>query len=250
MRVLGLVLARGGSKGVARKNIRLLAGQPLLAYTAQAALAARRLTRVIVSTDDAEIAEIARRCALEVPFMRPAELARDETPSLPVVQHAIERLEACGERFDAVCQLQPTSPFRAPGEIDACIELLEERGADSVMTVVPVPAEYNPHWVYFQNPDGSLHLSTGEVSPIPRRQALPPAWCRDGSVYVTRRDIVMRLNSLYGSFVLGMVVSAAERVNIDSLEDFDRAAEILRNCSRLDVPAPRQPETSITNLTA
>jgi CMP-N,N'-diacetyllegionaminic acid synthase len=248
MRVVGLVLARGGSKGIARKNIRLLGGQPLLAYTAQAALAARRLARVIVSTDDPAIAAIARQWGLEVPFMRPEELARDDTPTLPVVQHALEWLESNGEQFEAVCQLQPTSPFRAPGEIDACIELLERRNADSVMTVVPVPDEYNPHWVYWRDSNGWMRLSTGEISPIPRRQALPQAWSRDGSVYVTRRDVVMQRNSLYGSAVLGMPVSAFQRVNIDSLDDFDRAAKILRDRAMLPASS-REDEHSAPNLT-
>jgi CMP-N-acetylneuraminic acid synthetase len=228
MRVLGLVLARGGSKGVPRKNIRQLAGQPLLAYTAQAARAATRLTRLVLSTDDPEIAAIGQRWALDVPFMRPADLATDDTPSLPVVQHAVRWLEAHGERFDAICQLQPTSPFRAPGEIDACIELLEERAADAAMTVAQVPDEYNPHWVYFQGLDGTLRLSTGDASPLPRRQALPAAYHRDGSVYVTRRDVIMDQDSLYGSRVIGLVMNGGDRVNIDRPEDFAQAEAILR----------------------
>jgi CMP-N-acetylneuraminic acid synthetase len=229
--VLGLILARGGSKGVPRKNIKLLAGQPLLAYTAQAALASRRLTRVVVSTDDPEIAAVARQCGLDVPFMRPDWLAQDDTPSLPVVQHAIGRLEAEGEQYDAVCQLQPTSPFRQPGEIDECIQLLEERDADCVMTVARVPDEYNPHWVYFQVADGALRLSTGERVPPPRRQVLPPAFHRDGSVYVTRSDVIQH-HSLYGSRVFGLTVGGRDRVNIDRLEDFARAESILAGASR------------------
>ncbi|MGH9901714.1 MAG: cytidylyltransferase domain-containing protein, partial [Pyrinomonadaceae bacterium] len=107
MRVLGLIPARGGSKGVPRKNIRALCGKPLLQYTAEAALSARSLARVILSTEDAEIADVGRRCGLEVPFVRPAELAEDTTPMLPVVQHALAQMEKDGESFDAVCLLQP-----------------------------------------------------------------------------------------------------------------------------------------------
>ena len=231
LRVLGLVLARGGSKGVPRKNIRPLGGKPLLWYTAQAALAAQRLTRVVVTTDDAEIAEVAAQCGLAVPFMRPPELARDETPSLPVVQHAVGWLEAHGDRFDAICQLQPTSPFRSAGEIDGCIERFERESADSAMTVAAVPDEHNPHWVYFRNPDGTLRLSTGEPTPIPRRQLLPAAYHRDGSVYVTRRDVVMVEGSLYGSRVVGYIVDPGGRVNIDVLEDLERAEAVLRERS-------------------
>jgi len=227
MRVLGVITARGGSKGLPRKNIRLLCGKPLLEYTAASALAARRLSRVVLTTDDQEIADVGRRCGLEVPFMRPAYLAADDTPTLPVIQHAVSWLEAHNEYFDAICQLQPTNPLRQPETIDACIELLERSDADAVMTVLPVPAEYNPHWVYFQNESGNLLLSTGEVTPIPRRQELPPSFRRDGSVYVTRRDVVMKENSLYGKRVIGHHATADEVVNIDGPEDWERAERIL-----------------------
>ena len=145
---------------------------------------------------------------MDVPFMRPIELARDETPTLPVVQHALGILEARGERYDGVCLLQPTSPFRPASDIDGCVELLASSEADSVVSVLPVPVEYNPHWVYFGAPNGEIRLSTGEAQPIPRRQALPAAWHREGSVYVTRRDVVMA-GSLYGARTIGYVVDGA-----------------------------------------
>jgi CMP-N-acetylneuraminic acid synthetase len=230
MKVLGLIPARGGSKGVPRKNIRLLAGKPLLAYTVEAALAARRLTRLILSTDDDEIASVGRQLGVEVPFRRPVELALDATPALPVVQHALQFLEAAengGDRFDALCLLQPTNPLRRPEDIDGCIELFEREAADTVVTVLPVPDEYNPHWVYFQDADGCLRLSTGEATPIPRRQSLPPAFHREGSVYVMRRNVVMNENSLYGPRLLGYPMDARRSVNIDTLEDWARAEELL-----------------------
>lgn len=228
MRVLGLIPARGGSKGVPRKNIRLLCGKPLLQYTAEAALAAHRLSQVILSTEDNEIAEIGRRCGLNVPFLRPAELAQDDTPTLPVVQHAVRWMDACGEHFDAICLLQPTNPLRQPQVIDACIERLEQNDVDAVVTILPVPAEYNPHWVYFQDEDGLLRLSTGEVNPITRRQSLPVAFHREGSVYVTRRNLVMEQNSLCGRSLVGYPLDAEQCVNIDSLEDWERAERLLR----------------------
>ncbi len=227
MKVLGLVPARGGSQGIPRKNARFLAGRPLLAYTADAAGKARRLSRVILSTEEPEIAEIGRRCGLEVPFLRPAELARDETPMLPVVQHALRWLEERGDRFDAVCLLQPTSPFRSPEDIDACIAMLEDKNADAVVTVLPIPLEYNPHWVYFQCEDGCVHLSTGEFAPIGRRQDLPPAFHREGSVYVTRRDVVLEQNSLYGRTLLGHAVDRSRSVNLDTAEDWSRVEALL-----------------------
>lgn len=226
-RVLGLIPARGGSKGVARKNVRRLAGKPLLQYTAEAALAAHRLSRVVLSTDDEEIAAIGRSCGVDVPFMRPAALARDDTPMLPVVQHALRDEEARGERFDAVCLLQPTSPLRKAAAIDDCIELLERSGADAVVTVLPVPAEYNPLWVYFRDADGRLRLSSGGVAPAARRQELPAAFHREGSVYVTRRDVVLSGDSLYGSQLLGYAIDPGESVNIDDEDDWARAERML-----------------------
>lgn len=210
-----------------RKNIRLLCGKPLLQYTAEAALAARRLARVVLSTEDDEIAEVGRRCGLDVPFRRPAELARDDTPTLPVIQHAVGWMEARGERFDAICLLQPTNPLRRPQDIDACVERWERSGADAVVTILPVPAEYNPHWVYFSDEGGRLRLSTGEVEPIPRRQSLPPAFHREGSVYVTRRDVVMEGHSLYGSSLVGHPLHPEHCINIDGPEDWERAERLL-----------------------
>src|SRR5262245_20247676 len=134
MRVLGIVTARGGSKGIPRKNIAPLLGKPLLTYTANAALAAKRLTRVVLSTDDEEIARIGREAGLDIPFLRPAELAKDDTPTIPVLQDTLLKLDAYGERFDAVLTLQPTNPLRLSEDIDGSIELLETTGADSVIS--------------------------------------------------------------------------------------------------------------------
>lgn len=227
MRVVGLVPARGGSKGIPRKNARMLSGRPLLAYTADSACRARRLSRVILSTEDAEIAQLGRACRLEVPFVRPAELARDDTPMLPVVEHALCWLEQHGDRFDAVCLLQPTHPLRRSEDIDACVDLLERGNADAVVTILPVPDEYNPHWVYERRGDGFIHLSTGELAPIARRQDLPPAYHREGSVYVTRRDVVVEQKSLYGRTLLGHLVDPSRSVNLDTLEDWERAEALL-----------------------
>lgn len=228
MKTLGIVPARGGSKGVPLKNIGLLCGKPLIQYTAESGLSARKLSRVILSTDDEEIAAAGRTCGLETPFMRPAALAQDDSPMIDVIQHAVSWLEAKGERFDAICLLQPTSPLRRASDIDACIELLESSGADAVVTTLPLPPQYNPHWIYVADEAGFLHLSTGEESPIARRQDLPPAFHRDGSVYVTRRDVLMDENSMYGKKLLGYMVDPETSVNIDSPADWLRAKQLLQ----------------------
>jgi CMP-N-acetylneuraminic acid synthetase len=228
LRILGLIPARGGSKGLPGKNVRLLGGKPLLAYTAEAAQAAAGLSRLVLSTDDEAIAAVGRECGLEVPFLRPPELARDDTPMLPVVRHAVAELERAepASRFDAVCLLQPTTPFRRAGDIDACIALLEEQEADTVVTVRPVPSAYNPHWVFFADDRGRLRLSTGESMPIPSRQALPPAFHRDGAVYVIRRETLDQ-NRLFGPVIAGLVSAGPEYVNIDGADDWARAEALV-----------------------
>ena len=230
-RVLGLIPARGGSKGVPRKNIRPLLGKPLLQYTAESARTARRLSRLVLTTDDPEIAEVGRRCGLEVPFLRPAELSADDTPTFPVVQHALRWLLESGDSYDAVCILQPTCPIRPPGLIDACIERLEETGADSIVTVLPVPSAHNPHWVYFQNGNGLLRLSTGERTPIASRQDLPPAFHREGSVYVTIGRAILEGNSLLGHQLVGYPLDPSGTVNIDDFDDWARAEQLLARSS-------------------
>lgn len=229
MRVLGLVPARGGSKGIPRKNLVRLGDRSLLEWTAGEALQAETLSRIVLSTDDEEIAEHGRRCGLEVPFLRPAHLAADGVPTLPVVQWTLRRLEEQGQDslYDAVCLLQPTSPFRTAEDIDGCVRLLKSSAADSVVSVRPVPLEFNPHWVYVRDDAGRLSLSTGEAEPIARRQMLPPAYHRDGAVYVTRRAVLLEANSLFGTAVVGYLSTSARHANIDSWDDLWQAEKLL-----------------------
>ncbi|MGH9013058.1 MAG: cytidylyltransferase domain-containing protein [Acidimicrobiia bacterium] len=226
MRVLGLIPARGGSKGIQRKNVRALGGRPLLAYTAEAALSARTLSRVVLSTEDEEIADLGRALGLDVPFLRPAALADDEAPMLSVVQHVLSALEGAGDRYDAVCLLQPTNPLRTAETIDACVQLLERSGADAAVTVLPIPTEHNPHWAFEVGADGFLRLTTGEAQPITRRQDLPPAFHREGSVYVTRVPVVLA-GSLYGGRLVGLEVRPDQSVNLDEPGDWARAETLL-----------------------
>jgi CMP-N,N'-diacetyllegionaminic acid synthase len=227
MRVLGLIPARGGSKGVPRKNVRELGGKPLIGHTIDAARNAKRIDRIVVSTEDQEIAAKSKSLGAEVPFLRPAELAEDDTPMLPVIVHALQAVAADGWEADAVCLLQPTFPFRRPRDIDHCIDALEAQRADCVISVHRVPHHYNPHWVYFEQPDGSLQLSTGESEPIPRRQELPPAFHRSGAVYVTRASVVTEARSLYGDRVVGYETPADTACNIDTIADWARAEALL-----------------------
>ena len=218
--VLGIVPARGGSKGIARKNIRLLGGKPLLAYTAAAARQSRSLSRVLLSTDDSAIAEIGKACGFEVPFLRPTELAQDATPMIDVILHAIRWVESQGQHYDAVCLLQPTSPLRTAQTIDRCVASLWQRNVDTVISVRPVPTEYNPNWVFFEGADGLLQPSIGDREIVPSRQLLPPAYHRDGSVFAARTETILNCGSLYGAKVLGIVSPEEEAFDLDTEEQW------------------------------
>lgn len=228
-RVLGVVLARGGSKGIPRKNIALLAGRPLLAYTAAAALGSTRLSHVMLSTDDAEIAQIGRGLGLDVPFMRPPELAGDATPAIDVLLHAVSKLEAAGQRFDAVFTLQPTSPLRRPDDIDGAIALLERTGADSVISFVAV-GDRHPARMKFVDADGRVSDPPfAEAVEGQRRQDLPTYYLREGSVYLTRRDVLVNQRSLKGRDCRAWIVPGDRACNIDEPIDWIVAEALVRH---------------------
>ncbi len=232
MKVVGIIPARGGSKGIPGKNIKLLGGKPLIQYTVEAALQSASLEKIIVSTDSQAIATVAQQLGAEVPFIRPMELAQDDTPTLPVIQHALRWLEQKGEQYDAVCLLQPTTPFRPVGFIDRAIEKFKQGNADSLISVLPVPSEYNPHWVFESNSKGFLEIATGEKQIIPRRQELPSAYIRDGAIYITKVQIVFELNSLYGNLIDFIVSEESNHVNLDTLDDWQKAKKIFNQIYR------------------
>lgn len=219
MNILGLIPARGGSKGVPRKNLAPLAGRPLIAHTIAAALASARLSRVVVSTDDAEIAETARRLGAEVPFTRPAELAADDSGALGVMRHAITALDEQGWRTDVLVYLQPTSPLRRASHIDAAVELLVARAADSVVSVMPVPHQFNPVSL-MRLTDGLLqpYLAQGIQGAQPlRRQDKPELWARNGpAVLAATHATLMDLGVLYGPATLPLVMAPEDSLDIDT----------------------------------
>jgi CMP-N-acetylneuraminic acid synthetase len=228
MRVLGIVPARGGSKGIPRKNITPLLNKPLLVYTADAALAAQRLARVVLSTEDEEIAQVGRQCGLDVPFLRPRELARDETPTIPVLQDVVLKLEATGESYDAVFILQPTNPLRRPEDIDGAIDLLVRTGADSVISFVDV-GEKHPARMKFIAPDGQvIDPPFSEQFEGQRRQDLPKLYLREGSVYVMRRAVLMEQHSLKGSDCRAWMIAPERACNIDTSFDLFIAEQMLK----------------------
>ena len=226
--MLGIIPARGGSKGIPGKNIRVLAGKPLLTYTAAAALGATSLTRTLLSTDDSEIAVIGEAAGLEVPFLRPSELAADSTPMIDVVLHALQWVETEGQAYDAVCVLQPTSPLRTSATIDRCVALLWELNVDTVISVRPVPRELNPHWVYFETPDGLLQPSMKDCAEVPCRQQLPAAYHADGSVFLARTKTVISEHTLKGKRMLGAISPEHEAADLDTEEQWQALEKRLR----------------------
>jgi N-acylneuraminate cytidylyltransferase len=237
-KVLALVPARGGSKGIPRKNIRDFAGHPLIAYSIAAGLHAALVNRVIVSTDDEEIAEVARQYGAEAPFIRPAEFAQDQSLDLPVFQHALEWLaEKENYHPDVVVQLRPTSPVRPPGLVDEAIALLlHHPEADSVRGVVP--AGQNPHKMWRLDPE------TGQMKPLltvagidepfnAPRQVLPVVYWQTGHVDVIRSRVIQQ-GSMSGRVVLPVFVEPSYTVDIDTPKDWARSEWLVWN-SGLDI---------------
>ena len=207
MRILGLVPARGGSKGVPGKNVRPLAGHTLLEYTARAARESGVLDRVVLSTDSPEIADAGRRAGLEVPFMRPVRLAADETPMVPVIEHALTEVSRDGWSPDIVVLLQPTSPLRRPDHIRAAVAMLRDTGADSVVTVVEVPRHLSPDYV-MRIEGGRLEPFLPDGARVTRRQDARPAYSRDGTVYAFRRSTIERTGGIYGDDCRPLVIDS------------------------------------------
>jgi len=220
-KILAIIPARGGSKAVPRKNIRFLCGKPLIAWTIEAALAAGDLLhRVIVSTDDEEIAGIAHACGAEVPFLRPAEMASDTAPTLQALQHAVDFVEKeDGVKMDWVLTLQPTAPFRTAQDIAEGIRLAREGGCDSVISVTQVLAE---HPILMKKiVDGRLEPYCIEEKEGTRRQDYdPPAYIRNGAIYLTKRDVLMAENSIWGESIRPYVMPEERSLDIDSEHDF------------------------------
>jgi len=227
LKILGIIPVRGGSKGVPGKNIKLLGGKPLIQYTSDVALASNLLDKVIVSSDDDDIICVAKKMGLFVPFIRPEDLAEDKSPTLPVILHALEFFESQGEHFDAVCLLQVTSPFRTVEFLDKAIQQFINNDTDSLVSVQEVPHEYNPHWTFELNEKKHLKIATGEEEIISRRQELPKAYYRDGSLYITKTSVLKEQYSLYGKTISHIQSPKEYCVNIDTLKDWEKAEKLV-----------------------
>ena len=228
--VIGLITARGGSKSMPRKNILPLAGKPLIAWTIEAARSSRFLSRVLVSTDDPEIAEVAAGWGAEIPFMRPAELAGDTTPHVLVVEHAIRWLEeAEGSQPEYVLMLQPTSPLRTAEDIDGVITVAREREAIAVVSVSPM--DRHPYLSKRILADGTLaEFVTSDIAYL-RRQDLPPAYALNGALYLNRCDSLLRDHTFVPPGALAYVMPPERSLDLDTLWDFHLVEMILQDRS-------------------
>lgn len=222
MNVLGVIPARGGSKAVAKKNIKFIDGKPLIAWTIEASKSSKIRDSFIVSSDDPEIMEVAKRHGAQVPFCRPAELATDSAGSLGVMQHAIlwyEENNGC--KIDVAIMLQPTTPFRTAGDIDEAIRLMENEDVESVISVVDVGGHHPARMKYLI--DGFLEDPTFcEAIENQPRQELKPMFLRNGAIYATRRDTIFS-GSFKGKACKALVMDAERSVNIDTIDDFEFA---------------------------
>lgn len=235
-RTLGIIPARGGSKGVPRKNIKLLGGRPLLVHVLAAALKARNLSRVVVSSEDDEILKTAEEYGgSAVPLRRPIELAQDDTPDVPMLQHAVREVEAAeGLPFDYVVQLHATTPFMSSDDIDSALQLLVgDPLCDSIVTVLKVTA-CHPKKLKRITSDKWLvpYLSEFPEMTTSRRQDLEPVFKRNGGLYAARRSVVMQLGRVWGNAVRAYVMPEERSLEIDTPMDFLVAELLMQHFSK------------------
>jgi len=250
--VLALIPARGGSKGIPRKNIRDFAGYPLIAWSIAAAKQSKRVTRVIVSTDDEEIASVAREFGAEAPFLRPSKFAEDNTTDLPVFEHALKWLEENeGYKPDIVVQLRPTSPIRPRDLVDDAIRmLLDHAEADSVRGVVP--AGQNPHKMWRisgeSGPMKNLLDVPGMEEPYNApRQILSPIYWQTGHIDAIRTETIIKGGSMSGGVIYPIIIDPRYTVDIDNLQDWARY-EHLVSTSELDMVTPGKPRRPMPEI--
>ncbi|MEM2963781.1 MAG: acylneuraminate cytidylyltransferase family protein [Candidatus Anstonellales archaeon] len=230
MRIVGIIPARGGSKGLPRKNILPLGGKPLLSYTIEAALQSR-IDRTIVSTEDVEIAEIAKKIGAEVPFLRPKKLATDTASSLSVILHALNYLDKNKYHSDVIVFLQPTSPFRTHKHINAALELLLDSDVDSVISVCE--AEYHPYWMFWKESDDALREFIKIKDKPLRRQDLPTLYRINDAIVISRRSYFDKVKENSPCFnprsVKGYVMDRVSSIDINDKFDFLLAEFIIKS---------------------
>jgi CMP-N,N'-diacetyllegionaminic acid synthase len=227
MSIVAIIPARGGSKGVPRKNLVRISGRPLIAYAIDAARNAASVDRVFISTDDSEIADIGRALGAEVPFLRPPELANDTAPMLGVLRHALAWLESQGVAVDALVLLQPTSLLRTSRHVDEAVALFRSAPASSVVSVVEVPHQFNPVSVMKLSAQGALTPFLGDQAVVTRRQDKPKAYARNGPAVLVCHPDTLRSGELYGSSSRPYFMLEEDSLDIDTPQDLILAEQAL-----------------------
>ena len=221
--VLGLIMARGGSKGLPRKNLRQIGGKPMIAWTVEAGKQSQSIDRLILSSEDDEIMDTARQFECEIPFVRPKNLATDESSPLEVIRYTIESLP---EKYDYLVLLQPTSPLRIANDIDRCVELCYQKKAPACVTITE--SEKTPYWMYELQEDHRMRPVMPGTERVVRRQDLPKTYALNGAVFVARSDWIIYQNDFLGPDTIGCEMPRVRSIDIDSETDLILANAILK----------------------
>ncbi len=218
--VIGVIPARGGSKGLPGKNVRILCGKPLIAWTIEAARASVYIDALVLSSDDEDVIAVARRWECEAPFVRPAELAQDDSSSVDVVLHALSQLQG----YEYVVMLQPTSPLRTSSDIDACLEIAERTGSPCVSVT---ETEKSPYWVYTVGEEDRMRPVLPRPKDFHRRQTLPKTYSLNGAVYVSSSARLKATRDFIDARTVAYVMPRQRSVDIDALDDFLACERVL-----------------------
>lgn len=233
--ILGLIPARGGSKGLPRKNIKLLLGKPLITWTIEQALASKYLDRVVVSTDDKEIAEVSKKYGAKVPFMRPKELSADASPTSDVILHALNWFQKREENYDYVVLLESTSPLRETNDIDECVKLLiDNESAKSIVSVSKLESAHPEFNVVIDKKSGFIEKLDGTTKfQVLRRQDLPDIYFFDGTIYISEVKAFFKNQTFYHNRTLAYIIPRWKSIEVDEIFDFICVEAITKNIEKI-----------------
>ncbi|WP_055668139.1 cytidylyltransferase domain-containing protein [Desnuesiella massiliensis] len=217
-RILAIIPARGGSKGIPRKNIKDLNGKPLIAYTIEEAKKSRYIDSIVVSTEDEEIAKVSKKYNAEVPFLRPKELSEDDTPGIEPIIYTIKRLQESGDDFDYIMCLQCTSPFRKTEHIDDALKKLINEDADSIVSVCE--SEVSPYWMK-KIKNGIMEDFLDDIPFYSRRQEIPTTYRLNGAIYIAKREVLLKNKNWYTKNTLAYIMDKKSSIDIDEMIDFN-----------------------------
>ncbi|UAB86173.1 acylneuraminate cytidylyltransferase family protein [Zunongwangia sp. SCSIO 43204] len=226
MNIIGIIPARGSSKGIPGKNIKTLCHRPLIAFTIESALESNYLTKVFLNSEDEHILQEGENYTIEN-YKRPFQLAQDDTTSIAVIKEQLENLIKEDQNIDAICLLQPTTPFRRKNLIDDAITKFKAGNYDSLISVREIPHEYNPYWS-FSDRDGTLELTVERKQIVSRRQDLPKTYHRDGAIYITKTEVILEKSSFFGNKTGFIDTTEDPYVNLDTMEDWIKAEELIK----------------------